>query len=281
MITRRKFISASSAIIAAAAYSPSLYSLSSEKKLKKFGFISGIIEKELEGDWKAALKQAASFGYTEIETGNYLGRSAEEYLSFLKEIGLRPVAGYINFTDSESQVLNNIDLTKKLEMKIAVTYWPWFTGGPFSEDDCKKSTDRLNYLGKLCNENGLEFCWHNHDKEFIPMESGLPFDFLMNNTDPDLVKCELDIYWVTKGGADPLLLLRKYKGRYIILHIKDMAPGNTKDFECPGNGIIDFSSIFREADSQGIKHFMVERDNVPDGIACLKSAAEYLKKLTY
>jgi len=281
MITRRKFISASSAIIAAAAYSPSLFSLSSEKKLKKFGFISGIIEKELEGDWKAVLKQAASFGYTEIETGNYLGRSAEEYLSFLKEIGLRPVAGYINFTDSESQVLNSIDLTKKLEMKIAVTYWPWFTGGPFSEDDCKKSTDRLNYLGKLCNENGLEFCWHNHDKEFIPMESGLPFDFLMNNTDPDLVKCELDIYWVTKGGADPLLLLRKYKGRYIILHIKDMAPGNTKDFECPGNGIIDFSSIFREADSQGIKHFMVERDNVPDGIACLKSAAEYLKKLTY
>jgi len=281
MITRRKFISASAAIIAAAAYSPSLFSLSSEKKLKKFGFISGIIEKELEGDWKAALKQAASFGYTEIETGNYLGRSAEEYLSFLKEIGLRPVAGYINFTDSESQVLNSIDLTKKLEMKIAVTYWPWFTGGPFSEDDCKKSTDRLNYLGKLCNENGLEFCWHNHDKEFIPMESGLPFDFLMNNTDPDLVKCELDIYWVTKGGADPLLLLRKYKGRYIILHIKDMAPGNTKDFECPGNGIIDFSSIFREADSQGIKHFMVERDNVPDGIACLKSAAEYLKKLTY
>ena len=281
MITRRKFITASSAIIAAAAYSPSILSYPAGKKIKNFGFISGILEKELEGDWKAVLKQAASFGYTEIETGNYLGRSAEEYLAFLKEIGLRPVAGYINFTDSESQVLNSIDLTKKLEMKIAVTYWPWFTGGPFSEDDCKKSTDRLNYLGKLCNENGLEFCWHNHDKEFIPMESGLPFDFLMNNTDPDLVKCELDIYWVTKGGADPLLLLRKYKGRYIILHIKDMAPGNTKDFECPGNGIIDFSSIFREADSQGIKHFMVERDNVPDGIACLKSAAEYLKKLTY
>ena len=281
MITRRKFISASSAIIAAAAYSPSLFSLSAGKKLKNFGFISGILEKELEGDWKTVLRQAASFGYTEIETGNYLGRSAEEYLAFLKEIGLRPVAGYINFTDPDNKVLESIDLTKKLEMKIAVTYWPWYTGGPFSKDDCKKSAERLNYLGKLCNENGLEFCWHNHDKEFIPMESGLPFDFLMNNTDPVLVKCEMDIYWVTKGGADPLLMLRKYKGRYIILHIKDMAPGNAKDFECPGNGIIDFSSIFREADIQGIKHFMVERDNVPDGIACLKSAAEYLKKLTY
>ena len=281
MITRRKFITVSSAIIVAAAYSPPIFSYPAGKKIKNFGFISGILEKELEGDWKAVLKLASSFGYTEIETGNYLGRSAEEYLAFLKEIGLRPVAGYINFTDPDNQVLKNIELTKKLEMKIAVTYWPWFTGGPFSEDDCRKSTDRLNILGKLCKENDLEFCWHNHDKEFILMESGLPFDFLMNNTDPDLVKCELDIYWVTKGGADPLVMLRKYKGRYIILHIKDMAPGNAKDFECPGNGIIDFSSIFREADSQGIKHFMVERDNVPDGIACLRSAAEYLKKVTF
>jgi sugar phosphate isomerase/epimerase len=281
MITRRKFITVSSAIIVAAAYSPPIFSYPAGKKIKNFGFISGILEKELEGDWKAVLKQVASFGYTEIETGDYLGRSPEEYLKFLKEIGLRPVAGYINFTDPDNQVLKNIELTKKLEMKIAVTYWPWFTGGPFSEDDCRKSTDRLNILGKLCNENDLEFCWHNHDKEFIPMESGLPFDFLMNNTDPDLVKCELDIYWVIKGGANPLLLLRKYKGRYIILHIKDMAPGDAKDFECPGSGIIDFPSVFREAHKQGIKHYMVERDNVPDGLACLKSAAEYLKRITF
>ncbi len=118
-------------------------------------------------------------------------------------------------------------------------------------------------------------------QEFIAMESGLPFDYIMNNTDASVVKCELDIYWVRKGGADPVEMLKKYRGRYLILHIKDMALGEAMDFECPGNGIIDFTAVFREAYSRGIDHFMVERDNVPDGTACLKSAAEYLNNLEF
>jgi sugar phosphate isomerase/epimerase len=113
------------------------------------------------------------------------------------------------------------------------------------------------------------------------MEDGLPFDYLMNNTDADLVKCELDVYWVQRGGADPVEILKKYSGRYPILHIKDMAPGDEQDFECVGSGIVDFPSIFREADKQGIKHYFVERDKVVDGMACLKSASEYLEGLRF
>jgi sugar phosphate isomerase/epimerase len=91
----------------------------------------------------------------------------------------------------------------------------------------------------------------------------------------------MDLYWVKKGGGDPLVVMKKYPGRFPILHVKDMAPGDAMDFECPGSGIIDFPSLFREAHNQGIKHYMVERDNVPDGIACLRSAAEYLKAVTF
>ena len=146
---------------------------------------------------------------------------------------------------------------------------------------CKKSSERLNYLGKVCRDNGLVLCSHNHNKEFAAMETGLPFDYLMDNTDKGLVYCELDLYWVKKGGGDPLEVLKKYPGRFPILHVKDMASGSAMDFECPGSGIIDFSSLFREADKQGIKHYMVERDNVPDGLACLKSSGEYLRNLTF
>ena len=113
------------------------------------------------------------------------------------------------------------------------------------------------------------------------MEQGLPFDFVMKNTDSDLVKCEMDIYWVKKGGADPLVMLKKYSGRFAILHVKDMAPGDAQDFACPGSGIIDFIPIFKEAESQEIGHYMVERDNVQDGLACLRSSAQYLKKLSF
>ena len=281
MITRRKFITGTAAAITIAALSPDAFSLQRRKKLKNFGFISGIIAKELKGDWKAVLKKAASYGYTEIETGNYLGDSAENYLAFLKETGLNLVAGGFEFKASEEEFNKSLALLKSLKVKYAVVYWPWFTGGPFTLEDCRKSAERLNYLGKACKDNGLVLCWHNHNKEFAQMETGLPFDYLMNNTDKNLVFCELDLYWVKKGGGDPLDVMKKYRGRFPILHVKDMAPGDATDFECPGSGIIDFPTLFSEAEKQGIKHYMVERDNVPDGLACLKSAGGYLKYLSF
>lgn len=281
MITRRKFITGTAAAITIAALSPDAFSLQRRKKLSNFGFISGIIGKELKGDWKAVLKQAASYGYTEIETGNYLGESADTYLAFLKETGLNLVAGGFEFKASEEELNQSLALLKSLKVKYAVVYWPWFTGGPFTLEDCRKSAERLNYLGKVCKDNGLVLCWHNHNKEFDQMETGLPFDYLMNNTDRNLVFCELDLYWVKKGGVDPLEVMKKYSGRFPILHVKDMAPGDATDFECPGSGIIDFPSLFSEAEKQGIKHYMVERDNVPDGLACLKSAGGYLKYLSF
>jgi sugar phosphate isomerase/epimerase len=281
MLTRRKFISVSAAAVATTVFSFDAVSIPGDKKLKNFGFISGIIGKELKGDWKTVLRQAASYGFTEIETGEYLGESAESYLAFLNDTGLKPVAGGIEFKATDEELKKSFTLLKSLNVKYAVAYWPWYTGGPFTLEDCKKSAERLNYLGKICMENDIIFCWHNHNKEFTPMETGLPFDYLMDNTDKNLVFCELDLYWVKKGGGDPLAVMKKYPGRYPILHVKDMAHGSAMDFECPGSGIIDFPVLFKEAEKQGIKHYMVERDNVPDGLACLKSSGEYLKRITF
>ena len=281
MITRRRFITGSVAVAAATIFSPDIMSCSGENKLKSFGFISGIIGEELKGDWKKVLEQAHDYGYTEIETGNYLGDSVQCFLSFLKLTGLTPVAGGLDFAAGDLDLRKSFTLINSLQMKYAVVYWPWYTGGPFNFEDCKKSADRLNYLGRECKNHGLTLCWHNHNKEFTPMETGLPFDYLMDNTDKNMVSCELDLYWVKKGGGDPLAVMKKYPGRFPILHVKDMAPGDAMDFECPGTGIIDFPPLFREAHDQGIKHYMVERDNVPDGMACLRSAAEYLKKVTF
>lgn len=281
MITRRKFIS-TTAIAASAAMLPmNLFNLQEKKKIKNFGFISGIIGIELKGDWKAVFKQAASYGFTEIETGNFMGESADSFLSYLNSIGLSLPVGGFEFKASGDELKKSMNLLKSLKIKYAVVYWPWYTGGPFTLEECKKSVDWLNYLGKVCRENGLVLCWHNHDKEFTPMENGLPFDYLMNNTDSNLVFCELDLYWAKKGGADPLEVMKKYAGRFPVLHVKDMAPGDAQNFECPGSGIIDFPSLFKEADRQDIRHYMVERDNVPDGMACLMTASDYLKKVEF
>jgi sugar phosphate isomerase/epimerase len=85
----------------------------------------------------------------------------------------------------------------------------------------------------------------------------------------------------TQGGTDPVKTLQKYRGRYPLIHLKDMAPGDEQTFACPGSGIIDFLEVLSEAVDQDIKHYFVEQDNVVDGLACLESAAVYLKSLRF
>jgi sugar phosphate isomerase/epimerase len=278
MLSRRFFLK-STALTAAGALLLRNNAFAFAPAKLKFGFISGIIGKELEGDWKEVLKKTVDYGFSEIELGKYMGESASEFMSYCKKIGIRPVAGFVPFTDKKDEIEKSLDNLAQLEIKYPVTYWPWNGSGPFTLEDCKKSAGILNKMGEICKSHSMEFCWHNHNKEFIAMEEGFPFDYLMEHTEKDLVKCEMDVYWVTKGGADPLTFLKKYSGRYRILHLKDMTADETHTFECVGSGIIDFPSILREAQGQGIEHFMLEYDNVVDGMACLKTSGEYLRNL--
>jgi sugar phosphate isomerase/epimerase len=285
MLNRRRFLQTITAGTAAVILPGTLGACNTTqaRSLENIGFISGIIGRELrEGDWKEVLSKTADMGYTEIETGNYLGESARSFLDFCQEIGIRPVAGGGSFSNDMDEVNRALDRLKSLELQYAVMYWPWFTGAPLSLDNCKESAELLNKIGEVCHERDLILCWHNHDLEFHATAEGvIPFDYLMENTDSNLVKCELDIYWTKKGGADPVETLQKYSGRYPLLHIKDMAPGAEQDFACPGNGIIDFQKVLNEALEQDIRHFFVEKDNAQDGMGCLESAATYLKSLSF
>ena len=247
--------------------------------LKQFGFIAGIANKAMESDWKDTLKKAVEFGFSELEGGSNYASSPKEFLSFCKEVGIKPLTSGTSLDPLIKEPQKYFDLYNELNYNYMVIYWPWLTGGPFTYEECKKSAELLNELGAKAKKNGLTLLWHNHDKEFHEMEKGLPFDYLMENTDPDLVQCELDIYWVKKGGGNPLEVLKKYKGRIPILHVKDMTPEG--DFICPGRGIIDFVPIFKEADKQGIEHYIVERDNEPDGIGCLRSSGEFMKNISF
>jgi len=283
MVTRRKFVQTLTAGIGAAiAVNPLIASaFDGNRKLKDIGYISGIIGKELKGDWKDVLRETVKYGYSEIEIGSFMGESAVSFLNYCKDIGIKPIAGGTVLSRNPDEIKRSLDKLNVLELKYAVIYWPWLVGGPFKLEDCKNTVEILNRTGEICKQEGLILCWHNHNKEFTAMEEGLPFDYLMKNTDKNLVKCELDIYWVQKGGADPLNILKKYKDRYRILHVKDMASGAEQDFTCPGSGIIDFPSVFSEAADQGIMHYFVERDNVVDGMECLRTSADYLKNIRF
>lgn len=283
MNTRRNFLKASAFATAGILASNPFLSMAVNvnSKLKKFGFISGIAGEAMKADWKGTLQQAIDFGFSEIEGGSNFAASPNEFVTFCKEIGMKPIASGSSLDPMMKEPQKFFDNQNELGMKYLVCYWPWMSGGPFMLEDCKKSVEMLNELGAKAKTNGLQLLWHNHDKEFHEMEEGLPFDYLMTHTDPKLVQCEMDIYWVKKGGGDPLAFLKKYAGRFPILHVKDMAAGPEQDFICPGSGIIDFAPIFKEAQKQGIEHYIVERDNEPDGIGCLRSSGEFLKNIRF
>ena len=282
MVSRRDFIIKAAIGSAAFAATPLLsFAAEGNHKLKNIGYISGILKNNMkDADWKQVLKKTVEFGFTEYE-GGLQGDSPEEFLKFCKSIGLKPIAGGVGISDDMDKIEQGLDKINAMQMEYAVCYWPWFVGGPFKLEDCKRSAETLNKMGEKAKAKGLKFCWHNHNKEFIDMEEGQPFDYLMAHTEKDLVSVEMDIYWVARGEADPLEVLKKHAGRIPILHVKDMAPGSEMDFECPGRGIIDFPSIFAEAHRQGIKHYFVERDQCVDGLACLESSGRYLKSLRF
>jgi len=252
-------------------------------RLEKIGFISGIVDNFIKDDWKGTLEKLAKQGYSEIECGNYFGESYSEFKAVCKSLGMNSFAGGSSMADMLKDPAKNIAEALEMGKEYWVCYWPWLSDAKnITADEAKTAADNLNKLGQACKKAGIKFCWHNHNWEFEKATpEGLPFDILMKNTDPKTVKTELDIYWVQKGGGDTLQCLKKYPGRFEILHVKDMDTTSEKSFACPGSGIIDFRPIFREAWDQGVRHYIVEKDGETNGIECLQSSAKYLKNLRF
>src|SRR5204863_145165 len=148
-------------------------------------------------------------------------------------------------------------------------------------DDYKRWAERLNRAGTEAKAAGLQFAYHNHDFEFAPLEGKLPYDVLLAETDPKLVQLEVDLYWITKGGQDPLAYFARWPGRFPMVHVKDSAgPPDHRIVEV-GAGKIDFKKIFAQSDQAGIKYYFVEHDEPADAFASIRASCEYLKRLEF
>jgi sugar phosphate isomerase/epimerase len=149
-----------------------------------------------------------------------------------------------------------------------------------SADNFKKIATSLNKAGEICKKMGMKLAYHNHDFEFAPVEGQTGFDIYLKETDPKLVSFELDIYWATKAGKDPISLFQKYPGRFAMWHVKDMDNTPKKFFTEVGNGIIDYKKIFNYAKQSGMKYFFVEQDVCPGPpLESTAKSAAYLQKI--
>lgn len=282
---RREFLRTSVAGAFALGLSPALLrACNTHDTLHDFGIISGVIRNELKEDVKGTLEQIAAMGYKYLEGGGPFDMTPAEFNSFMDGIGLKSLASGTSISGLQGDGLKiMIDGNLELGRKYLVCYWPWRHGGQeITMDDLKYGVDEFQRIGEECNSNGLRFAYHNHDHEFKPVGDLLPYDYFLENTDDEWVTMQMDIYWVSVGGADPVDFIKRYPGRFELLHVKDAFDlSDRESFACVGEGVIDFERIFRERETGGFKHLIVEKDGATQGIRCAQVSIDHLNSLEF
>ena len=238
------------------------------------------------------LKAVADAGYAYVEAagyndGKFYGMEPAEFNKTIKGIGLEPVSTHQGglTLDNADQMIADV---KAAGFKYFVIPVPPM--GHFKVQDGKMGmsneleflTELLNTVGAKCKAAGLELLYHNHDFEFVKNEDGVvPIEYFLENTDADTVNFEMDLFWVTKAGADPLAYFEKYPGRFKLWHVKDM--DEEGKFAPVGNGKIDFSRILNEKAKSGMIYYYVEQDRTWDQkpLDVIKISHEGLKKFGF
>ncbi len=237
------------------------------------------------------IAQAAKIGYKEVETFGYhkksgfFGLKPADFYTLLKDNGLSAPSSHfgvdILFKDGGmSEIEEYIEANAQINSKYLTIPWiePHYRR---NIDDYKKHAASFNKAGELCKKAGMKLAYHNHDFEFKKFENTTGLDILINETDPALVDFELDIYWATRSGYDPLELLKKHKDRFSLWHVKDISKNNRDLNTEIGKGGIDFVTLFKNAKELGLKHAFVEQETnyVPNPMESVKTSFNYIKSI--
>lgn len=235
------------------------------------------LRNEMAEDFDGALARVAELGYREMEFAGYYGRSASEVRQALANNGLVSPASHIQLNAIRENLAQEIEFAAELGQRFLVV--PSLPGNERSLDDYRRHAETLNGAGEECRRAGLKMGYHNHSFEFETTDGRIPYDILLEETDPDLVDMELDLYWIVNAGVDPSAYFAAHPGRFSMLHVKDRAAdGAMVDV---GSGAIDFAGIFAHAETAGFRHYFVEHDNPGDGFASVANSISHLRELQF
>lgn len=279
--SRRDFlrISAAGAVGAFILPSDSIRSAVPFQKKDNIGLQLYTIREEMKKDPRASLKRVSEIGYKNLELadyteGKFYGFTPEEFKKIINDLGMEAISSHVGLPatgDKTDNAKKIAEAHKKLGTKYCIQ--PWVDEkNRKTIADWQRQVDDWNQAGKIMKENGLKFGYHNHNFEFNKVEGKVPYyDVILAGLDKSLVIMELDLFWATKAGQDPIEIFKKYPGRFELFHMKDMynkqAPvfdtGAASDFAPVGAGVIDFKRILAEKES-GVKYLIVEQDSTKD-----------------
>jgi sugar phosphate isomerase/epimerase len=277
---RRNFLKTSSVIAAASLLPGKLLLADSQKSI---GLQLYTIRKDINQDLEGSLKRVAEIGYKTVELasydkGKFYGKSPAEFKSMLADLGLQALSTHNGLSPENIKQITEDAATLGVEYLTL----PYLGNNQRKTlDDYKNLCDQFNKYGEVCQQAGLKFAYHNHAFEFEMMDDQVPYDILVENTDPGLVSFELDLYWIKKAGFEPVDYFKKYPGRFSMWHVKDMDPATGKFTEV-GSGNIDFRSIFENRKTSGLKHYFVELDFTEgSALESIKISFDYLNKAEF
>ena len=290
MATRRSFIKSTSLLSAGFLLAPKDFRL----KSALIGLQLYTVRDAMQKDPADTLSKVAKIGYTSVEgatytgTQKFYGMDPSAFSKLLKNIGLVMPSSHYRLGEEKPKgeimkgtLLHEWDKAVDDAAEVGLKFMVCAFLSPEERGDLdhyKYVADQLNIAGERCKKAAIQLCYHNHDFEFIKQGDKYPYDVLLE-TDRDLVKMEMDIYWVTKAGKDPGELIDQHPGRFPLLHLKDMDNTPQKAFTEVGNGIINFKEILKHREKAGLQYFFVEQDKCPGSpFDSITQSISYIKK---
>jgi sugar phosphate isomerase/epimerase len=235
------------------------------------------VRDEMQKDVAATLARVARIGYKEVEFAGYFNHSPAEIRSMLDANGLTAPSSHIPLQMMQADPAAVAATARTIGHEYVVV--PYLE--PNMRNDWHGLAKTLNQIGGEMSRQGLKLGYHNHNFEFAPNGSEpLPYEILVNETDPALVKLEMDLYWATMAGQDPLAWFAKQPGRFELVHVKDSRGAPDNAMAPVGSGTIDWHRLFAKRAQAGIRHFFVEHDNAADmpggSFASIEASYNYL-----
>lgn len=254
---------------------------SAASRIRPIGIQLYTVREAMQHDFDGTLERVARIGYHEVEFAGYFNNTPAQIRDALRRHHLTAPSKHWDVAEIIGPNLSSI-----IDASHTAGHH-YITGAWIDErlrrniDGYRRVADALNTAGQQIRQAGLQLAYHNHSYEFETMDGQLPYDVLVDHTDPSLMQLEIDLYWITKGGKDPLDYFARFPGRISMVHVKDVtAAGEMTDV---GSGVIDWRRIFARHAQAGIRHYFVEHDfeqgappNIFDHIS---SSYRYLSRL--
>ncbi len=248
--------------------------------LDKIGLQLYTLRKEMEFSVERTLYDVGRLGYKEVEFAGYFGRPPRAIKQLLDRNGLKSPSAHVGLDKMKSGWYRTLNDASQMDQKWLVIAWlPEEDRN--SVDAIKRTADLFNRSSRDAKTFGIRVAYHNHDWEFQEVEGRRIYDVLLEETDPELVDFELDLYWITKAGGDPMAYFSRWPKRFPLLHLKDSAGPPEHRMTEVGKGVVDFPAVFRTSEQAGIKHCYVEHDNPADPMASVATSFRYLDSLEF